>query len=415
MRARVHWPLALATLGSLASPGARAFADCAPARVSTCVDSDQLWPHPGPGPFFSLGSTTTTPAGQFSASLVTSYASRPIGLRVASADPAGTTFFAVEDAVDVTLLFAFGVTDRLELTVAAPMTVVQRGAGLAPYDGRDEDLTRSALRDVRLGFALSLFRPRADASGFGLAARFEFASPTASASAFAGSGTVTYAPTLVASYRLGRVLASAEAGARVRGVADFGSSRVGSAASAELGVAFDLLRKKLGTVALEAFALPSLVKQLPSEVDATDTASHASVPAEWIASVSSAPFVDGDVAFALGGGGPIPLATAAPFGEPRFRFDLAIRYAPTGRDTDGDGIPDARDKCPLEPEDFDGFQDADGCPDPDNDHDGIPDAVDKCPNQPEDFDGFEDADGCPDRDDPRRTKPKTPPAAKTTP
>jgi outer membrane protein OmpA-like peptidoglycan-associated protein len=67
-------------------------------------------------------------------------------------------------------------------------------------------------------------------------------------------------------------------------------------------------------------------------------------------------------------------------------------------DNDGDGIPDAKDKCPNEPEDRDGFQDEDGCPDPDNDGDGIPDASDKCPNDPEDKDGFEDADGCPDLD-----------------
>jgi outer membrane protein OmpA-like peptidoglycan-associated protein len=67
-------------------------------------------------------------------------------------------------------------------------------------------------------------------------------------------------------------------------------------------------------------------------------------------------------------------------------------------DNDGDGIPDVKDKCPLDPEDFDGFQDADGCPDKDNDGDGIPDAVDKCPNEPEDKDGFEDLDGCPDPD-----------------
>ena len=73
--------------------------------------------------------------------------------------------------------------------------------------------------------------------------------------------------------------------------------------------------------------------------------------------------------------------------------------APTGpKDSDGDGIPDDVDKCPNEPEDKDGFQDADGCPDPDNDHDGIPDAQDKCPNDPEDKDGFQDADGCPDPD-----------------
>ncbi|HEY2746085.1 MAG TPA: OmpA family protein [Polyangia bacterium] len=67
-------------------------------------------------------------------------------------------------------------------------------------------------------------------------------------------------------------------------------------------------------------------------------------------------------------------------------------------DTDGDGIPDKLDKCPTEPEDKDGFQDADGCPDPDNDNDGILDKDDKCPNEPEDKDGFEDEDGCPDPD-----------------
>jgi outer membrane protein OmpA-like peptidoglycan-associated protein len=67
-------------------------------------------------------------------------------------------------------------------------------------------------------------------------------------------------------------------------------------------------------------------------------------------------------------------------------------------DRDGDGIPDDLDKCPDEPEDFDGFEDADGCPDPDNDKDGIPDVDDLCPNDPEDFDGFQDADGCPDPD-----------------
>ncbi len=67
-------------------------------------------------------------------------------------------------------------------------------------------------------------------------------------------------------------------------------------------------------------------------------------------------------------------------------------------DPDHDGIVGAADKCPNEPEDMDGFQDADGCPDPDNDNDGIPDAQDKCPNEAEDKDGFQDADGCPDPD-----------------
>jgi outer membrane protein OmpA-like peptidoglycan-associated protein len=67
-------------------------------------------------------------------------------------------------------------------------------------------------------------------------------------------------------------------------------------------------------------------------------------------------------------------------------------------DSDGDGIVDPRDQCPYDPEDIDGFQDTDGCPDLDNDGDGILDADDDCPNEPEDFDGFEDKDGCPDLD-----------------
>jgi OmpA-OmpF porin, OOP family len=67
-------------------------------------------------------------------------------------------------------------------------------------------------------------------------------------------------------------------------------------------------------------------------------------------------------------------------------------------DRDGDGIPDEVDQCPDVPEDKDGFQDEDGCPDYDNDNDGIPDLQDQCPSEPEDKDGFQDMDGCPDFD-----------------
>jgi len=96
------------------------------------------------------------------------------------------------------------------------------------------------------------------------------------------------------------------------------------------------------------------------------------------------------------------------------------------RDPDGDGIRGGRDGCPDVPEDLDGYQDQDGCPEADNDGDGIIDPADACPHrpgdtltgcpagtvdldgdrvagdecpvQPEDIDGFEDDDGCPDPD-----------------
>ena len=82
--------------------------------------------------------------------------------------------------------------------------------------------------------------------------------------------------------------------------------------------------------------------------------------------------------------------------NPDFRAMIGIVFEPNIGDRDGDGLKDDVDKCPDDPEDFDGFQDEDGCPDPDNDHDGIPDVDDKCPDIPEDFNGVEDEDGCPE-------------------
>jgi outer membrane protein OmpA-like peptidoglycan-associated protein len=78
---------------------------------------------------------------------------------------------------------------------------------------------------------------------------------------------------------------------------------------------------------------------------------------------------------------------------------------PVVKDTDGDGIPDDIDRCPLDPEDFDGFQDDDGCPDPDNDGDGIVDKLDACPNTPGPIENQgcpimdRDGDGVPDNED----------------
>jgi outer membrane protein OmpA-like peptidoglycan-associated protein len=84
------------------------------------------------------------------------------------------------------------------------------------------------------------------------------------------------------------------------------------------------------------------------------------------------------------------------FEAANLRGFIGFVFEPSIGDRDGDGIKDDVDKCPDEPEDFDGFQDEDGCPDPDNDNDGIPDELDRCPNEPEDFDGDQDADGCPE-------------------
>ena len=92
----------------------------------------------------------------------------------------------------------------------------------------------------------------------------------------------------------------------------------------------------------------------------------------------------------------------AGYGAPDWRGVALIGYtmpppAVIG-DSDGDGLLDDVDECPNDAEDFDGFQDEDGCPDLDNDGDGVLDVSDGCPNDAEDIDGFEDEDGCPDPD-----------------
>jgi outer membrane protein OmpA-like peptidoglycan-associated protein len=71
---------------------------------------------------------------------------------------------------------------------------------------------------------------------------------------------------------------------------------------------------------------------------------------------------------------------------------------PVDDDRDRDGYKNDVDDCPDDPEDFDRFEDHDGCPDLDNDKDTIPDKKDDCANDPEDFDQFQDDNGCPDLD-----------------
>ena len=124
------------------------------------------------------------------------------------------------------------------------------------------------------------------------------------------------------------------------------------------------------------------------------------IPLEGDAAIQIYPIKD--IRLTVGGGAGILTAV----GSPLFRVFLGLAYAPAQKeeivrisdDRDGDGIKNKFDKCPDDPEDKDGFQDEDGCPDPDNDGDGVPDGYDSCPMEPEDKDGYEDDDGCPDID-----------------
>lgn len=81
-------------------------------------------------------------------------------------------------------------------------------------------------------------------------------------------------------------------------------------------------------------------------------------------------------------------------------FSDTISSSISEMDSDKDGINDNYDSCVYNAENFNGYQDSDGCPDTkpklDSDKDGILDDKDKCKTQPETINGYQDSDGCPD-------------------
>ena len=85
-------------------------------------------------------------------------------------------------------------------------------------------------------------------------------------------------------------------------------------------------------------------------------------------------------------------------GVPGFRFVAGVGWAPREHDKDHDGVPDNVDQCEDIPEDRDGFEDSDGCPDIDNDNDGIIDREDACPNVAGPKSSDPKKNGCPQAD-----------------
>ncbi|MBK8258571.1 MAG: OmpA family protein [Polyangiaceae bacterium] len=393
---------ALAVLGAAQTASA---AECTPtAGLTGCVDSDNLWFNAGATRFFSMAPGTLAPPGRLSFGLGLSYLSRPIGLVVGSADPDGSRVWVVDNALNATFLFALGATERLQLTAAAPATLYQDGSGLYSVLGSDAALPRAGVRDLRFGLDYGFLTHSRTGTGSGLAliGRFQFALPTGEKDAMAGSRTITWLPSLAAEYRASRLTVEAEVGARIRGASSLAGTVVGSQVSAAVGANVEILPRYL-SAGVEAFALFGVDEQ--SQTARADGSTTPPMPAEWMASVSSAPILGGDISAMLGAGGPLPFSDPLPLTTPRFRVSLALRYAPTGSDGDADGVLDRDDKCPAEKEDRDGFQDDDGCPEADNDGDRIPDDRDRCRDDAETVDGFKDDDGCPDLDDDSDTIP----------
>ncbi len=391
--------LAVAIVLAASCPRDASAEDCTPQpggsalALSTCIEVDNLWARPGGGPFASVGSGLTAAPGGLSFALLASYASRPLRLEIASPDAErGRSAYVVDNVVSGSFAMAFGVTDRLELSLVSPVTFYQDGSGYGAVLGGETTPTRSVARDPRFGVGYALV-PRArvgSSDGLSLVGRFELGVPLGDGSAFAGAGAATYVPSITGELRRGRFLGAAELGARIRPERPIADVSWGSQLSAALGGSVQVYDPWRLAVGLEAFALAGLT--------AREGGSAPPMPIEWLGSVRTAPWLGGDLAASLGGGTSMPISDSNAT-APRFRVTLGLSYTPRGLDLDGDGVLDRDDRCPDVPEDRDGFQDADGCPEPDNDGDGIPDERDRCRDEAETFDGYQDEDGCPDLDD----------------
>jgi OOP family OmpA-OmpF porin len=410
---------ALVVAGVAVAPEAHAGDPCRAAPlVSTCINADNLWPHPGAQVFATVGGVETVEPGKFGFALVTDYLSRPIGFNLAPFAPGGATQYAIDNQVNGNFLWAAGLTRRLELDFALPVTFGQSGSGAAPITGSTVQLHETAMRDLRFGAAYQIVSHRPAApnepeGAFGLTARFEVSAPTGDRDQYAGDTTAVFSPSLAADYRNGRWFAGLEIGGRIRPDAQAQGQTVGPQATVALGIGYDLLRReKLLGVMLEARALPTFATQyVPDGPSGTQVSSTSTilVPSEWMLSVRSSPLASDDVSITLGGGGGI---ASGDITEPRFRFLLGLRYAPTGgKRLHESGLPTPtlglgakQDRCKDDPDSVDGFKDDDGCPDEDADKDGIDDRYDRCPLEAEDFTG--PTEGCPEA---------KPPAPATTP
>ncbi len=284
------------------------------------------------------------------------------------------------------LFGAVGITSWLELGVEMPLVYAQNSSGMTM-----ESLASPTLGDLRLAPKLVLRDGRGDR--LAVAVMVGFTLPT-SGSGYAGESSPTFDPELILSKAWGAFRLTGNLGYLARKTETYMDLTVDDELYARLGASYRFdspleldLTAGVSTAAAKPFGQ---VNTDPFEVD---------LAAQYDLRRDRSLTLFGLTGFGIGGG----------FGSPDFRAVLGVRYTrvvrepvapppPIDDDPDHDGIRGAADKCPNEPEDFDGFQDADGCPDPDNDNDGIPDVDDKCPNEPEDKDGFEDLDGCPDPD-----------------
>jgi len=314
----------------------------------------------------------------FTVSFGAHYTDSPLSF--AATDAYGRTFTeeTVRSRVMGELLLGFTTLDHLQIGVAMPLVLEGQGAAYK-YSGAGET-AGFQIGELRTSVKGTLYRN----SVYGLALVGEMTVPTADESAVVGNG-LGGGGRIVNDFYAGPMTITLNTGVYARAEpVKLNSLEIDHEMMLGLGGEVDIY----GGLAVlgEAYVRTPLMNPFG---DDNATSMEAIGAVRWAH--------DSGVSMTVGGGGGTPLF--AGYGTSKFRVFGDIRYSFTATaDADADGVADENDNCLTLPEDLDGFQDTDGCPDPDNDEDGFLDDRDECPSEAEDFDSFKDGDGCPDWD-----------------
>jgi outer membrane protein OmpA-like peptidoglycan-associated protein len=359
--------------------------------------------------FFSVEGAAVANHLGFGVGLELSYQHRPLVLFLRELAGSGGGGFNVGDAqaVDVVrnhlvanLIGVFGFQYRwlkAQVGIDLPIHLMMFGQTVNDQGQVTGDLEGgSGLGDLRLQLKVLLLD---NWKGLSLAFSPILSFPTSTNRAYGGDAFLAFRPRVALDYQIGDFIAAVNIGAIVREPRTFFSSEVGHRLTYGVGAGYQVHKRFMALAELfgqAGFNTKANCRRDPVTGDTVCTGTSSNdldaFPLELVLGGRVKILRDLELHAGVG----IGLIQAV--GSPNARAIVGVRWAPDFRDRDGDGIPDHLDKCPTQPEDKDGFQDEDGCPDPDNDGDGIPDHLDKCPNQPEDKDGFQDEDGCPDPD-----------------
>jgi outer membrane protein OmpA-like peptidoglycan-associated protein len=236
--------------------------------------------------------------------------------------------------------------------------------------------------DVRLVPKLNLLN---SGKGIQLAIASAVSLPTGDSQELQGEDGPTVEPRAILEFHFtDRLRGGVNAGYRMRKTGDYRGLPLGNEVTYGAGMAYDVSPERFTLIA-ESYGRAAADPDTRLAID--------SVPLEATLGGRFKPGRGHSISVGTGPG------VTEGYGSPTWRTYVAYAMTDIGPgDKDGDGISDNEDRCPTDPEDRDGFEDLDGCPDNDNDRDGLWDKVDRCPDNPEDPDSWEDDDGCPDPD-----------------